>query len=113
MFEPRSTFFGQVFEALDITFRRDGRIRIDNTAPLRVGRRSLQLYFNEANSRRGAYFAAHEGLYGGYDWSKYWLVARIGKKELGYLKPVPYPGQEQIALMDLIAYANATIRPGD
>src|SRR5689334_19803743 len=104
MFERRSEFFAQLFDTLGITFRRTHAARIDNTVPLKVGGRSLQLYFNEANSRWGAYFAAHERLYQTYDWSKRWLPARVGKKEQGYIKLVPYPGQERLALMELISY---------
>lgn len=110
MFEHRSEFFGQLLDAMHIDFRRDGRIRIDNNSPLGAGGNSLQLYFNEANTRRGAYFAAHEALYRSYDWSRYWLTARIEKLERGYLKVVPYPGQEQLAIADLLAYAKSASR---
>jgi hypothetical protein len=89
--ERRSQYFGQLFDVLGISFKRKGPVEIDNTVPLRVGDVSLQLYFNEANSRWGAYFAAHEGLYRGYGWTSYWLVAPVGKLESGYLKMVPIP----------------------
>lgn len=105
MFESRAEFFGELLDALGISYRRRGAVRIDNTFPLRVGSRSLHLYFNEANSHGGAYFAALEGFYGSYDWSKYWLHTRVDSLERGYFKVVPFPGQERRALADLMKFA--------
>lgn len=105
MFESRAEFFGDLLDALGISYRRRGAVRIDNAFPLRAGCRSLHLYFNEANSRGGAYFAALENFYGSYDWSKYWLHTRVDSPERGYLKVVPFPGQERRALADLMNFA--------
>ena len=110
VFESRSKYFSGLFEALGIAYSKDGAGRIDNNTPLRTNGDSLQLYFNEANTRWGAYFAAHEGIYGDYDWATYWLKARVGKVERGYYKVVPSPGQEHLALADLLSYIHATVQ---
>ena len=110
VFESRSKYFLQLFDALGLRYRVNDTGRIDNTSPLRINEHSIQLYFNEANSLWGAYFAAHEGVYADYDWTTYWLTARVDKLEQGYRKVVPYPGQEHLALAELLGYIQSTVR---
>ena len=105
--ERRSEYFGKLFDELGISFRRKASGEIDNTSPLRINKISLQIYFNEANSRWGAYLAANEAFYGGYGWSNFWLDAPVGKLERDYRKVVPIPGREHEALIDLVRYVKA------
>lgn len=104
LFERRSAFFSRLLAHLAIDHRLTSEGRIDASHVLRWEGHSLQLYFNEATSQRGAYFAASRRLYADYQWEPLWLEARNDRHEPKHFKVIPYPGEEHSALLNLLSY---------
>ena len=105
MYEKRSSFFKKLFTELDISFDEDERGLIEPSHVLSHRGKSLMVYFNEATSNRGAYFALNDAEYAGFkNWR--WLEAKNERKEDGHLKMIPYPGEEHAALKGLLVYAH-------
>lgn len=102
----KSPLFRRIFTRLGIGFHTKATGTIDNNRALRYGDQSIRMYFNDATTRREAYFAASPSFYEGFGWTL-WRdvdIARRKEDRLNYFKKVPQEGEEQEAFEALLDF---------
>ena len=104
MQEYRSIFFMRLFDSIGVEYELHGDNRIANEVSLKKDGISLKLYFNEATESRGVYFAANKNEYDRYNWNKYWLFIENLRNEERHFKVIPFPGNDEFGLIDLIEF---------
>ena len=100
---PKSDVFKPLVDDLGIEYFEKGNGTIDNNKALRYRGKMVRAYFNEATSRREAYFALARTYYEGFDWA-HWRDADVTRNEPTHFQKIPNEGEEREAWKALLGF---------